>query len=138
MATKANELLDDIFTTLTDGSLIGGASGWVGYKGSLPDTPDKVVAIISIPGVASTPTWEIIQPEFQIIVRGDVDDFDQAQDQSQAVNDLLDLGNTAINTAASVSDYVYCLSTSSNYLSFGQDPTGRFTLGRNYRTMIQS
>lgn len=138
MATKANELLDDVFTTLTDGSLIGGATGWTGYKGNLPDTPDKSVAIMSIPGVASTPTWEIIQPEFQIIVRSEEDDFNQAQTQIQSINDLLDLGNAALNTASNTSDYVYCLSTSSNYISFGKDSQGRFTLGRSYRTMIRS
>lgn len=123
-------LLDDIHGRLTAAGVIGGASGWTGYKSYLPDTPDKAVAIYETGGPPPETALAIAYPTFQCRVRGEASGYAAARAQAQAVVDALHAQAAAVGAA-----YVYLYAANSGVLPLGNDENDRPHLTVNFRSM---
>lgn len=122
-------LLDDIKTRLEAQSVTGGATGWTAFKGFLPDTTDKVVAIFETGG--ETPEMamggvDYPKPTFQIRIRGDIRDYAVARTKAQAA--IVALHRFEVNNQT-------LFAIQSAPISIGNDKSDRPNLTANFRVV---
>lgn len=66
-------LLDELETLLTTSTVAGGATGWLLFKGHMPDSTtigDQALALIQTPGLGRMGRVDVEQPRVQVVVRG--------------------------------------------------------------------
>ena len=123
-------LVDDVYTALTTASVIGGATGWTGYKVFWPD--DSTKAILIREGVGPTPDtrWTVDEPTLQIWLRGDENEHEESQTKMKAVIDALHNQEDAVGAG-----YVYLIAEGSGYNVVGLDPSRRALFSMSFRVM---
>jgi len=129
-------VVDDIFAHLETNSLIGGSSGWTGYKGFMPDSPDNAVGIFNTGGAEPEKGFSLRYPTFQIRVRGVATEAGRTAmiAKEEAIYALLHaIANATINSVS----YAYVIA-SSDLLDMGRDKKRRPEMTRNYRTAINN
>lgn len=66
-------MLDELENLLEASTVAGGATGWLLYKGMMPDSStiaDKAVALLQVPGQGRMGALDIERARFQVVVRG--------------------------------------------------------------------
>lgn len=127
-------IVDDVLAHLTTNSLIGGASGWTGFKDFVPPDPDKVVIISPSGGAGPEKGFALRYPNVQIRVRGEKAGYAVAQAKLEAIYQLLHaVKNENLNSVS----YAYIIATG-DVLPLGQDENGRPELTRNFRSAINN
>jgi hypothetical protein len=94
--------LDDVYTYLTNGGYVNGATGWPLYEGYMPDDQDLTVALYETGGYpADTILRENQRITFQLRVRGSRRDYARVRQKWQDLfNALQDANNPALNGVA--------------------------------------
>lgn len=126
-------LLDDIATALVSagvGQMTSNGTDWFIYKGYLQEGPDRAICLYETPGPAPEELWAIDYPDFQVRVRGKLDDYQAVRAKMQSVFFALHDQNAAIGAG-----YVYCFCKESGVIPLGQDEKRRPNIANNYRVM---
>lgn len=125
-------LVDDIATALTSEGVVGGATGWTVKKLVRPDSgADKIVCVYPLGGGPDEDTRnELVEPRFQIIVRGEPEIVEATQTKMNEVIDALDDCESAVG-----SGYVIVKREGSGFEVMGVDSQRRLLLGATFRTM---
>jgi len=74
---------------ITAGVGVDGDSGWVVKVGKLVTQPNTCIAVYDAPGEAPDPKWLLDYPYFQVMIRGEVDDYAGAYQKAKDVKDVL-------------------------------------------------
>lgn len=121
-------LLDLIHDFLETQTIAGGATGWELYKGFLPDTADKSVAIFESPGLVpeNDSTNTSFYPAFQVRVRGDAFGYEVARAKMQEIRGILNDAN--------ITNLVYVYANQSGPTPLGNDGNDRPNFTLNFRT----
>lgn len=122
-------LLDVIKDYLETATIAGGSTGWDLFKGFLPDSADKIVAIFESPGITpeNDSTDTSFYPAFQIRVRGEKFGYEIARAKVQEIRDSLH--------GADVAGLIYVYANQSGPTPLGNDGNDRPNFTMNFRTM---
>lgn len=132
-------MLDEISTLLTTSTVAGGATGWLLFKGHMPDSTgigDKAVAIIQTPGQGRMGRLDIEQPRFQVVVRGAPQNtstgaYVDAQAKMTQARDALHEYTGSALTSGTHYVGVWC----ENHYYAGMDENLRHQFASNFRVM---
>lgn len=120
-------LLDDILARLDAESVTGGATGWETSISFLPDAPNKVIAVFETGGDVPEMAMGGVnypKPTFQIRIRGDVFEYQDARTKAQEA--LVALQRHQVN------DQIF-MAVQSAPLSLGNDKNDRPNMTINFR-----
>ena len=128
-------LLGDVIAYLVSLGLIDGTTGWTGYKGYLPPSPDSVIVVYETPGAdpelvgIDSEEIEYDDPGFQIRGRGPVHGYDALRGKMGAIYRALH-GSTLGSPF-----YVQVRSTQSGPMPMGLDDKSRPGMTWNFVAM---
>ena len=127
-------LLDDILSFLDSQGVSGGATEWITKVSFLPNEPDKIISIYESPGSEPVTVTDpdddesiVTYPNFQVRVRGDVQEYQEARAKMEEV--FRTLHN------ASIAGYVYIKALQSGPLPLGNDGNDRPEMAMNFKVM---
>lgn len=89
--------LDEVATLVESSTVAGGATGWLLFKGIMPDSTaigDKAVALVQSAGLGRMGRVDIDRPRLQVWIRGSVnhtstDAYEAAKSKANEVRDAL-------------------------------------------------
>jgi hypothetical protein len=129
-------VLDDIYNRMEAAGVFGGATGWTGYKGFKPETPDKVVVIYLTPGEPPDQSQASFDyPRFQVFVRSAKDSDADAYIKIQDVFDALHNQTLTDGAMSPPTPWTYCYAVQTGPLPLGRDANGRLQLVINFKGM---
>jgi hypothetical protein len=88
LASPPSKSIADILQTAAVGTQAA-ATGWSIRIGRLFDEPDTQIAVYDTPSPNPDPKWLLEYPHFQIIVRGNKDDYGGAWQKARDCKDVL-------------------------------------------------
>lgn len=145
MSEAGTSTLDLVTTSLVNaavGQITDNAADWYIYQNAAPDsgpTPpptfaDRILVLFETGGRAPLERWAIQYPSFQVMIRGQADDYQTVRDKWQNVLDQLQSNEGDLG----VPPFVYCYSMVSGPINLGMDEKRRPKLAINFRTMRNS
>lgn len=129
-------LLADVLDHLTVAGLINGSTGWTGYAGYLPPSPDQVIAIFETPGeppeLVKDGSDEIAYdyPRFQVRGRGARHGYAALRSKLGAI--FAELHGSSLSPASGDPAYVLVRAVQSGPLPLGLDDNDRPGMTWNY------
>lgn len=136
------DTLNGIQTALIGASIgqkTDSSADWMIYVGFMQDNnpasttkiiADRAICLYETPGRPPLEAWAIDYPGFQVMVRGNSDDYTAARNKIHDVFKTLHAGEAAVGA-----DIVYLYATQSAPLSMGVDEKRRPRLAMNFRMM---
>ncbi len=122
----------DVATILASngaGMLGTASSGWSIFRSNMPNSPHKAIMVKDTGGFDSSPKFSRDRPTVQVMIRGDVGDFDGAFIQAQLVQDiLLGRGPEMVGSVRIVGIWAV-----GGLIDIGDDDSGRPRISSNYR-----
>lgn len=88
MASSPAKGAADLLVAASVGTLAA-ATGWAIYIGRFVDKPDSMISLYDTPGQSPNPKWLLNEPHFQVLVRGNKDDYAGAYAKANDVRDVL-------------------------------------------------
>lgn len=134
--------LDDVKTMLDEAGITGGGTGWVCKLGTMPATPDQVVALFESPGRpheatpgTSPQSDRLTYPNLQVRVRGAEHDYESTRAKLQEVDEFLH-AKVSVTPTGSAATFLHILALGSA-LPLGDDENGRPGVSQNFHTARQ-
>lgn len=121
-------LIDDVYNKLVADAIVGGATGWVCYKGFQQPAPDKQVTILETGGVDPLNVMGGLnagRPSFMIMVRGEQHDYSQVRAKIAEIGAALHF--YTVNARF--------MRISGSFISLGEDENGRHLMTLNFDTI---